>query len=119
MERLESRIERLENLSRNEAISRIKNLFDELTDWEVALGVASISGIELSVDQEEQRARAERRLLNSGVEVLLSLAVCPEECRSEEQIKRRLRDLNERVLYAGGRKERLQHLLQDLENGAM
>ncbi len=111
---------RMEAVSRGQATDAIKERWDALTDEEVALLVAPHHGARLRRTEEKERVAAERKLGLAGMEGLLRIAIKPEDCRTEEQLGARMRNLLEQVLYADGRLDRIRHLVGELvrrENG--
>lgn len=113
------RIEALEARERARALSRIKDLCDDLTDREVmsaALHAASRHGgqeLPARGSVEREGSEVERRMKASGIEGLLRLAVRPEECASEEEIDRRIRVVTDAAILADGRRARIVAVWQE------
>jgi hypothetical protein len=98
---LQNRLRRLEDQSRERAVGALKELWDSLTDRELALFFAPYHGAKLTNTQEQERVIAERKLWDGGrIEKLLEVAVRSEGC-SEEEIGRRVKEITHRAVLDG------------------
>lgn len=111
------RVGRLEDYSRELAVRKIKDLFDDLTDREVILELLRFEGASPSAELEREGMLVEAKLKASGIEGLLNLAVRPEECATEGEIDRRIREVVAEAIFAEGRLARLRILKRDLREG--
>lgn len=120
MGRLGRRLERLEDRSRERAVRAVKEVFDSYGDEDLALVLAGYAGIGLTPAREKERAALDTGMRSRLPEGLLALAcgIGPEGCATEEELGRRVRELNLRAVYPGGRRERLRRLLGDMRTRA-
>lgn len=110
-----SRLEGLEEFSRQEAIDELKEAFDRLTDEEVVLTMAAtlreaFGGTAAEPDEAAAVARSE----DLGMRELIEAAVRSSERLDADEELRRIREVIEKALYADGRKGRIRVMWWDL-----